>query len=135
MRVRQILSHPLAIWGPPVVVMAIIFALSAMSSSDPHHAWYIVALRKIAHFSEYAVLLALWWRALKTRMDPHRALAWAYGVTVAYACTDEFHQTFVDGRVGTPRDVLIDATGAAVAAGLILIHLRSRNRRREPAQV
>jgi VanZ family protein len=123
----------LSIWGPPLAVMAVIFALSAMSSGDPHHAWYIVLARKIAHFSEYALLLACWWRALRTVMEPNRALATAYVVTVAYACTDEFHQTFVTGRVGTPRDVLIDATGAAAAAALIF--LVTRRRARTPAGV
>lgn len=113
--------------------MAVIFILSAQPSGDPHHAWYIVLVRKIAHFSEYALLVALWWRALRTRMDPSRALAIAYAITVAYAATDEFHQTFVTGRVGTPVDVLVDAAGAAVAA--TAIYLLSVRRSREPAGV
>ena len=32
-------------------------------------------------------------------------------ITLAYVVTDEFHQTFVEGRHGTPVDVLIDAAG------------------------
>jgi VanZ family protein len=34
---------------------------------------------------------------------------------LAYAATDEFHQSFVEGRHGTPVDWLIDAAGMAVA--------------------
>lgn len=35
-------------------------------------------------------------------------------VTFLYACTDEFHQTFIPGRAGRFTDVLIDCTGALV---------------------
>ena len=40
--------------------------------------------------------------------------AWAFAATIAYACTDEFHQTFVRGRHGSPIDVAIDALGALI---------------------
>ena len=38
-----------------------------------------------------------------------------------YACTDEFHQTFVNGRTGLFSDVLIDSLGAFI--GCILFTL------------
>jgi VanZ family protein len=44
----------------------------------------------------------------------------AFALCVAYSATDEWHQTFVHGRHGTPVDVGIDAVGAATAAFLIL---------------
>ena len=47
------------------------------------------------------------------------ALASAVAIAVAYAVTDELHQTFVPGRNGSPVDVAIDAVGALLAAGLI----------------
>ena len=84
--------------------------------------------RKIAHFTEYALLTALWWRALRTRLIPQKALTLAVAIAVAYAVTDELHQLAVEGRHGTPVDVLIDAAGAATAATLI-----ARRRRRAPA--
>jgi VanZ family protein len=31
-----------------------------------------------------------------------------------YAVTDGVHQTFVDGRLGTPRDVAIDLLGVLI---------------------
>jgi VanZ family protein len=109
--------------------MALIFAFSAMPSDSSHHSAVVFILRKVAHFSEYALLLALWFRALRSRLDVDRALLSAYVIAVAYAATDEYHQTFVSGRVGTPRDVLIDATGALVVALVI----RRAVRRRQPA--
>lgn len=38
-----------------------------------------------------------------------------------YACSDEYHQTFVVGRTGSFVDVLIDTSGALI--GILLINL------------
>lgn len=84
-------------------------------------------LRKLAHFSEYFALTALWWWALKTQIGGRRALLPAVAIAIGYAVTDEIHQTFVSGRTGTPRDVLIDTAGALTAAWLIT---RARKRKR-----
>lgn len=41
--------------------------------------------------------------------------AWlALVLAVLYAISDEFHQTFVPGRNGTPVDVTIDSLGASL---------------------
>ena len=69
--------------------------------------------RKLIHAASYALLCFLWWRALATSTTPGRALAAAAAISVAYAATDEFHQTFIEGRHGTPVDVLIDTVGIA----------------------
>ncbi|MSO40427.1 MAG: VanZ family protein [Solirubrobacterales bacterium] len=98
----------------PLALMALIFMLSAETSDTPDREWWDVVLRKLAHFSEYAVLTALWWWALVGRV--RHPLALAAGIALAWSCSDEFHQTFVQGRQGTPRDLLIDATGIATAA-------------------
>ena len=112
----------LALWGPPVALMALIFAFSSMPSDVEARAWWDVALRKGTHFAEYALLCALLFRALRGRL----VLAWT--LTVLYAVSDEFHQSFVDGRIGTPRDVLIDAAGALAAALLIRRFAQSQPR-------
>ena len=62
--------------------------------------------------AEYGLLWFLWYRALEVR-SPLPAVA----ITLAYAATDEFHQTFVEGRHGTPVDVLIDAAGVGDRGG------------------
>lgn len=116
-----------SLWGPPLVLMAVIFALSAMPSDSTDHGPLVFLARKTAHFLEYALLLALWWRALHRRVAGQGAQVLAFAITVAYAATDEFHQTFVNGRVGTPRDVALDAAGAAVAGAVI--HWRRKSRR------
>lgn len=79
-------------------------------------------LRKTAHFTEYAVLALLWVGVLPP--GPRRLiLAWC--LATGYAVTDEIHQAFVPERGPSPFDVLVDATGAAVALAA-LQQLRGR---------
>ena len=113
-----------ALWVPPIALMGLIFGLSAMPSDDVDRGVLYLITRKAAHFTEYALLTALWWRALRTRFTESAALTAAVAIAVGYAITDEIHQTFVDGRTGTPVDVLIDTAGAAAAAALIARRLR-----------
>jgi VanZ family protein len=74
-----------------------------------------VLLRKGAHFTEYAILAALWLRALhRERIGGRRA-----GLIVLLACatwafTDELHQAFEPTRDASALDVLLDSAGAAV---------------------
>ena len=121
------LSRGLWVWAPPVALMALIFALSTMPAGNEEHGFLYVLSRKAAHFAEYALLLALWWRALTTKLSERRALAVALAITVLYAGTDELHQTFVNGRAGRPLDVMIDTAGALTAVALIA---RGRLRRK-----
>lgn len=114
----------------PLALMALIFAFSAMPSDNEHHSTLMLVMRKLAHFSEYFALTGLWWWALKTRIGGRRALLPAVAIAFGYAITDEIHQTFVDGRTGTPRDVLIDSAGILTAAWLVA---RSRKQKRATA--
>ena len=114
-------------WLPPLVLMALIFGLSAMPADQDDHGTLYVISRKLAHFAGYALLAALWWRALLTKVDHHRALGLALLIAVLYAGTDELHQTFVSGRSGRALDVGIDAAGALTAVCLIA---RARGRQK-----
>ena len=104
---------------PALALMALIYAFSAMPSDDPDKGVLVLLMRKATHFGEYFALTGLWWWALRTRVGGRRALLPAVAIAVGYAMTDEFHQTFVSGRTGTPRDVLIDSAGVLAAAWLI----------------
>jgi VanZ family protein len=103
----------------PIALMGVIFYFSAQPGID-HHEWWVLVLRKLGHVTGYALLTAAWWWAL--RLVSRRPLLWAVAISLAYACTDEFHQTFVRGRDGTPRDVAIDAIGMAIA--VLVIRMR-----------
>ena len=104
-------SAALRLWAPVVLWAAVIFAFSAVPDLGTGLGTWDLVLRKLAHACEFALLGALLLRAL------HKALP-ALGVGVAYAASDELHQHFVAGRVGSPIDVLID--GAGVAIGVVL---------------
>jgi VanZ family protein len=106
-------------WVPPIALMALIFALSAQPDLNSGLGAVDQIGRKLVHATEYGLLCFLWWRALRTVTTPRAAIVLALGIAVGYAGTDEFHQRFVNGRHGTPVDVLIDAAGAATAAFLI----------------
>jgi VanZ family protein len=104
-------SAALRLWAPVVLVAALIFAFSSVPDLGTGLGTWDLVLRKIAHALEFAVLGALLQRALR---DERAALA----AGVAYAISDEVHQMFVPGRLGSPLDVAIDSVG--VAAGVLL---------------
>ena len=103
-------------WAPPLALMAAIFFFSAQPSLNSGLGWIDHVGRKLIHFGEYALLCFLWWRALASVTTPGRAALLAFLITSGYAATDELHQSFVEGRHGTPVDWLIDSAGAAVVA-------------------
>jgi VanZ family protein len=110
------------LWLPPVLLMALIFFLSDQPSLNSGLGLIDTVGRKLLHFGEYALLCFLWWRALRAVVPSGRAVLIAFAIASAYAATDEFHQTFVDGRHGTPVDWAIDSAGAAAAALAIRSH-------------
>jgi VanZ family protein len=110
-------------FAPPLLLMAVIFFLSAQPDLNSGLGTWDTILRKIAHMVEFGLLALLWWRALG-----HRAPAAAAAIAIAYAISDEYHQSFVEGRVGSPVDVLIDSAGVALA--MLAIRLRAKRRRR-----
>jgi VanZ family protein len=94
-------------WLPVVLWLGVIFAFSSIPSLSSGLGTWDYVLRKGAHMTEYAVLACLLARAVGS-------YGWAFALAVAYAATDEFHQTFVRGRHGTPVDVAIDGVGALI---------------------
>lgn len=110
----------LFLWAPPLALMGLIFFFSAQSHLDSGLGAIDLIGRKLIHAGEYALLTFLWWRALRTTSATTRtAIIAAVVVAVLYAVSDEYHQSFVEGRTGSPIDVLIDTTGALVAAFLL----------------
>jgi VanZ family protein len=105
-------------WLAVLAWAGVIFAFSSIPSLSTHLGTWDLILRKLAHMTEYAILAILLLRATS-------ASAWAFGLAVAYASTDEVHQTFVRGRHGTPVDVGIDAVGALLG---LLAWRRARSR-------
>ncbi|HEX7333803.1 MAG TPA: VanZ family protein [Pyrinomonadaceae bacterium] len=83
--------------------------------------------RKVAHFTEYAILGFLAARAFRTSPRPAISQRWfliSAALIVGFALLDEYHQSFVPNRTGTIYDSFIDMAGGLTA----LIFLRKRAR-------
>ena len=110
--------------------MGLIFILSAQPSL-PHHpdTLFDLILKKMAHMMEHGILAFLLWRAISRGRGAlsRLALVTAFLVSVLYAASDEYHQTFVPGRHGTSVDVGIDAIGALIA--LLIVGSLERKRK------
>ena len=82
--------------------------------------------RKIAHFTEYAILGFLAARAFRT--SPHATInqRWFWicvALVVVYALLDEYHQSYVPSRTGSIFDSLIDMAGGLTA--LVIVRRRT----------
>ncbi len=75
-------------------------------------------VRKLAHFTEYLILCLLWINALNNSKVKHKYL-YAIILSILYACSDEYHQTFIADRSGQVFDVFIDSMGVITGS---LIH-------------
>ncbi len=96
-------------------------------------------LRKCAHMAVFAMLAILVVRAVARGANwTPASIAVGWLLTLALAISDEWHQTFVHGRVGHASDVLIDMAGATLGVTTgVLVHRRRARRtppRSEPLQ-
>ena len=90
---------------------------------------YQKAIRKVAHFTEYAVLGILSYIAFLLHKKKKLVLS-ATTLCMLYAISDEIHQLFVKGRACRWYDVLIDTAGALVGILIIIgiINIISKRR-------
>ena len=120
---RWLRRRPLIyLWLPLLAWMGLIYFLSAQPDlPHPDSGWLGLALSNGAHAFVFGVLALLWVRVLVERRH-----AWlvAFLLTMLYALSDEFHQTFVPGRYADPLDLLFDALGALFALALWLFRRR-----------
>ena len=118
--------RPWLYWLALIACMGLIFAFSHQPALPSLPGGFVDLLfKKLAHFTVYGLLMLLWWQALKTIRPANRStLFLALTLTVLYAISDEWHQTFIPNRNGKLADVLVDAAGALT---VLLIILR-RNR-------
>lgn len=113
-------------WVPPLAWMGLIFFLSSQSRLPNHPQPTIARLMEIGgHMFAFGMLWALLWRAMMKSWPSGRVVWWAFLVSLLYAGSDEYHQTFVPGRHGTVVDLGADILGMLVAWGLIVWRQRS----------
>jgi VanZ family protein len=110
--------------------MALIFFLSAQPDlPHPESGWADLLFSSGSHAMEYGVLAVLLALALAGR---RRAVLVSFLVTAFYALSDEFHQSFVPGRVPDPWDLACDVAGALVGLALWATWRRRASRSEKP---
>ena len=138
-------------WVPVFIWLGIIFAGSTAIFSAEQTSRYLVpflrwldpqisastiaaihfGLRKLGHLTEYAILAALVWRALRSLKTIGAKISWAFvGAWIAcgiVAVSDEFHQSLVPSRTSGLGDMIIDVNGALIGLAISWIVAARRN--------
>ncbi len=79
-----------------------------------------VIIRKTAHFTEYFILGLLVYCLFEIYSVPKKTI-YALIFCFLYACSDELHQLFSDGRSARFLDVCIDTSGSTLSIVTFLI--------------
>ena len=107
---------------PAILCMAIIFKLSSMTSAELEgfpHVW-----DKLAHTCEYATLagcFCMWWSRRQWSLKPWLKVLIVGGRARAYGCTDEYHQSSVEGRDCSALDLVADLTGGLIGGSVYVL--------------
>lgn len=109
--------------GPLRAIFQAIFGPVSNSNWDTiHH-----LVRKTGHFVGYGLLglawLRAWWMTLPRSLFVVDTVLALLG-TAMTASADEFHQTFLPNRTGTPWDVLLDCSGALAMQFMVYVFMR-----------
>ena len=88
--------------------------------------WF--AIVKGWHFTEFFILTLFtvsavkWWRNEVTAWS----IVGSMVLCIAFAASDEWHQSFIPDRFGTVQDVLIDSLGVCAAGSILLLRLKRK---------
>ena len=109
--------------GPLRTIYQAIFGPVSDARWEPIHHY----IRKSGHFVGYGTLgltwLRAWWMVLRTSAFLRCAVLALAGTALVASC-DEWHQTFLPNRTGTPWDVLLDCCGVTTAILLVYAYAR-----------
>lgn len=110
-------------WLPALSMMALIFLASSTPAADlPFFGRWDLLVKKGGHALGYAMLGLSYYFALPTRLSRGYRASMAWLMAVVFALSDEFHQSFVEGRGSTLVDVGIDSFGAGLSLFLVAIY-------------
>lgn len=109
-------------WSPSVLIMAAIFYFSEQTGNDlnswlPFFQQLLPAMEGFdwGHFAAYFLLaLAFCWGVGGSRPSLPQMLLVVL-LCLLYGLTDEYHQTFVEGRMSDWKDLRNDGIGASLA--------------------
>lgn len=144
---RRGLRFWLRVWWPVAVGLLVILAESTEMMGADHTSgplrrlfewifghigdasWDMVHhfIRKTGHFTGYGAIglawLRAWWMTLPHSRFLQDSLLALLG-TATVASLDEWHQTYLPNRTGTPVDVLLDCCGALTLQLIVYVYLR-----------
>jgi VanZ like family len=110
-------------WIPAGIMMILIFVASSQPASAlPYFGALDFVVKKGGHAIGYALLGLAYFYALPGRLPVVYKAALALLMAVLFSLSDEFHQSFVEGRTSTLRDVVIDTIGAGIALSIASIY-------------
>jgi VanZ family protein len=110
-------------WLPALIMMVAIFSFSSIPAARlPDFGPYDFLVKKGGHAIGYAMLGLSYFYALPSRLNSGYRWALSLMMAVLFALSDEFHQSFVQGRTSSLRDVMIDGTSAAVTVAVAAIY-------------
>ena len=119
--------RPLLAWSAVVSYCGLIYYLS--DQPDSSLPFLLPFFDTMAHVAMYAVLGWLWTVALRETWagcSSLAALLTALIFTLGYGLSDEWHQSFVPGRVSSAVDVVADVIGGGLGAGSFFLWTRRR---------
>ena len=123
-------------WVPVVAYAGLIFFLSSRAWREPPFELFYGA-DKVIHAIMYAGLaFGLVWafRATRWKFNPH--LFWVAAlISLAYGASDEFHQSFVEGRTASIADLIADGIGGCVGAYAAIVVARFIRKEPVPARM
>jgi VanZ family protein len=98
-------------WAPALLIMGVIIFFSSQPSNElPDFGTLDYFVKKGGHVLGYALLAASFYYAMER---PSNKMAWF--LTILFALSDEYHQSFVAGRTSSFFDVIVfDNFGALV---------------------
>lgn len=101
-------------WLAVILWSLVIFTLSSIEQITVSQLFFWdFLIKKLAHVSEYVILFMLIFRATKEKWLK------TFSITLLFAASDEFHQSFVPGRAATIVDIGFDTAGASIASYII----------------
>lgn len=112
---------------PALVIAAVIWKLSATPDLAVASGWLDTVTRKTAHVAVFGLLCGACVLGVRAqRLSVPASLLGGAALALLYAVIDEYHQSLVPTRVGTPVDVAIDALGIGIASMVLLMAFNRR---------
>lgn len=121
-------------WVPTLLYMSLIFVVSSMQQPPlpmPKFEW--LTIDKIYHFIEYAILSILLTIALYNVPPKWLPKGWIWVtaaiISILYGASDEWHQSFVPGRLATIADWVADVLGSIAGVFSVYLYYKARFKR------